>query len=198
MHGEIMRQPFTGNILAVFVAATFVLGAASARAGELEDATAAYSRGDYATALRLMRPLAEKGDVTAQNNLGVIYFKGEGVAKDLKEAEKWYRLAAAQGHPAAQSGLGLIKLMNKEYTEAAKWVQLSADQGYPPSQLNLAIMYYEGQGVPRDIVRAHMWMSLAALQGDANAANYRDQIAKSLTPAQVEQSLKLIKEWKPK
>jgi TPR repeat protein len=193
-----MRQSVAGNFLAVSVSAALMLGATLARGGELEDATAAYGRGEYAAALRQLRPLAESGNATAQNNLGVIYFKGEGVAKDLKEAEKWYRMAAEQGHPAAQSGLGLIKLMSKDYKEAAKWIQLSADQGYPPSQLNLAIMYYQGDGVPRDPVRAHMWMSLAALQGDPNARNYRDEMAKSLTPAQVEQSLKLVKEWKPK
>jgi TPR repeat protein len=193
-----MRQPVTGKLLAVFVVVALMLGTSPARAGELEDASAARARGDYAAALRLLRPLAEKGGAEAQNNLGVMYFQGIGVAKDLKEAEKWYRMAAEQGHPAAQSGLGLIKLMSKDYKEAAKWIQLSADQGYPPSQLNLAIMYHQGDGVPRDPVRAHMWMSLAALLGDATAAGYRDEIAKNLTPAQLEESLKLVKEWKGK
>jgi uncharacterized protein len=185
-----------GNLAALFIAVS-ILGA-RAFAGELEDATAARERGDFAGALRLMRPLAEKGNATAQHNVGASYFSGEGVAKDVKEAEKWFRLAAAQGYAPAQSSLGLIKLMSKDYAEALKWNQLAADQGYPPSQVNLAIMYFEGHGVARDPVRAHMWMHLAALQNAPNAAGFRDEIASKLSPAQLEQSLKLAKEWKPK
>lgn len=193
-----MRQPSTASFLGAIVSAIFLFSPALSQAGEMEDATAARERGDFAAALSLMRPLAEKGDTIAQHNLGVSYFQGEGVAKDLKEAEKWFRLAAEKGHSPAQSSLGLMKLMSKDYREALKWVQLSADQGYAPSQVNLGIMYYEGLGVPRDHVRAHMWMSLAALAGDGNASNYRDDIARKLSLSQVEQSLKLVKEWKPK
>ena len=42
-------------------------------AGQFENATAAYERGDYATALQLLQPLAEQGDATAQYNLGIMY-----------------------------------------------------------------------------------------------------------------------------
>src|SRR3972149_2885164 len=52
--------------------------AASGFGGQFEDATAAYERGDYATAFRLMKPLAEKGDAKAQHNLGVMYDYGRG------------------------------------------------------------------------------------------------------------------------
>jgi uncharacterized protein len=44
--------------------------AAPVAAGPLDDATAAYARGDYATALRFIRPLAERGDANARYNLG--------------------------------------------------------------------------------------------------------------------------------
>jgi len=195
--GGMVRKIIPENILAALAVAVVIFGAIPAHAGELEDATAARERGDHAAALRLLRPLADKGDAVAQHNLGVGYFKGEGVTRDNQEAEKWFRLAAEQGHAGAQSSLGLMKLMSKDYNEALKWVQLSADQGYPPSQINLGIMYFEGQGVPRDHVRAHMWMSLAA-RADSNAAGYRDEIAKKLSPVQLEQSGNLVREWKPK
>jgi uncharacterized protein len=45
-------------------------------AGPLEDGQAAYNRGDYATALKLFRPLAEQGNADAQNNLGWLYERG--------------------------------------------------------------------------------------------------------------------------
>ena len=63
----------------------------SAFGGQFEDATAAYERGDYATAFRLMKPLAEKGDAKAQHNLGVMYDYGRGVPQDYTKALKWRR-----------------------------------------------------------------------------------------------------------
>jgi uncharacterized protein len=66
-------------------------------AGPLEDASAAYQRGDYATALQLIRPLAEHGDPAARFRLGVMYEKAQGVPLDYHEAVKWFRMAAEQG-----------------------------------------------------------------------------------------------------
>ena len=52
--------------------------AALVAADPLEDADAAVKRRDYATALRLIRPLAEQGNATAQYNLGNFYDNGLG------------------------------------------------------------------------------------------------------------------------
>jgi hypothetical protein len=193
-----MRQPIASGTLAVLAMVTFMLGAMPAWADDLEDANTAYKRGDFATALGLLRPLAEKGNAGAQFNLGVSYFKGEGVAQDNKEAEKWFRLAAQQGYVNAQSSLGVMYLMRNDFKGALPWIQGSADQGYPPSQSNLGIMYANGQGVAKNYVRAHLWFSLAAAQGDANAANNRDSVAKLMTPAQIAEAQKMTQEWKPK
>ena len=73
-------------------------------AGPLEDADAAHNKQDYATVLRLLRPLAEQGDARAQNNLGAMYDKGQGVPKDYVQAVKWWRLAADQGDARATRG----------------------------------------------------------------------------------------------
>jgi len=45
----------------------------SAAAGSYEEAIAAYERADYATAMRLLRPLAEQGNADAQDQLGLMY-----------------------------------------------------------------------------------------------------------------------------
>ena len=66
----------------------------------------AYQAGDYATALKEFRPLAEQGLAEAQFNLGWMYVKGLGVTQDYKEAVKWFRLAAEQGYTFAQQDLG--------------------------------------------------------------------------------------------
>jgi TPR repeat protein len=90
------------------VAALLALASAgSAAAGPMEDAAAAYERGDYATAIRLLRVLAEQGDCGAQVQLGVMYQNGEGVRQNPAEATKWFRIAAEQGDPRAQLNIGI-------------------------------------------------------------------------------------------
>ena len=104
-------------------------------AGPFEDLMAAYDRGDYATTLQLLRPLAERGDPQAQNGLGAMYYNGKGVAKDFKEAVKWYRLAAAQGNISAQVNLGSMYYEGEGVTEdlirAHIWLNIAATQGNP-------------------------------------------------------------------
>ena len=78
----------------------------TAMAGPLEDGWAAYLNADYATAMRVWRPLADQGNADAQYGLAVLYSHGYGVAEDDAEAEKWYRKAAEQGDSAAQLTLG--------------------------------------------------------------------------------------------
>ncbi len=69
----------------------------------------AYKRKDYATAFRELKPLAERGDVRAQDFVEVMYTNGEGVGRDYEEARKWFRMAAAQGDDAATLWLKAIK-----------------------------------------------------------------------------------------
>jgi TPR repeat protein len=77
-------------------------------AGPLEDANAAIKRRDYATAVRLIRPLAEQGDANAQYNLGVFYDNGLGVPQDKVRAYMWFNLSAAQGREGAAAFRDLI------------------------------------------------------------------------------------------
>ena len=67
-----------------------VMLATSAFAQDLNKGVDAYNAGDYATALQEFRPLAEQGNASAQNNLGWMYYKGQGVPQDYAEAVKWY------------------------------------------------------------------------------------------------------------
>ena len=97
-----------------------------------DKATDAYDAGDYETALKEFRKLAEKGDAQAQFNLGVMYSIGKGVTQDCKEAVKWYRLAAEQGLRQAQEYLGVMYknglYVIQDDKEATKWFRLAAQQ----------------------------------------------------------------------
>ena len=91
-------------------------------AGPLEDADVALKRRDYATALRLIRPLAEQGDANAQYNLGVFYDNGLGVPQDKVRAYMWFTLSAAQGREGAAAFRDLIarRMTPAQIAEAQK------------------------------------------------------------------------------
>lgn len=145
----------------------------------------AYKAGDYKTALREWRPLAEQGDVHAQYQIGLMYANGEGVAQDHVEAVRWYRLAAEQGHVEAQYKLGVrysrgLGVM-QDYTETARWHRLAAEQGHAHAQGNLGALYSFGRGVLQDDVTAHMWFNIAAANGSELAVQNRDGTAERMT-----------------
>ncbi len=59
---------------------------ATANAAPMDDAGAAYERGDYAQAFKIFKSLAEQENAQAQSNLGVMYDTGRGVTQDAKAA----------------------------------------------------------------------------------------------------------------
>src|SRR5436189_4366262 len=100
-----MTRAFKAIFAVIILVSSF---AAPLAAGPFEDARAAFNKGDYATTLRLIRPLADRGDALAQSDLGIMYANGLGVPQDYAEALRWYRLAADQKHANAQSDLGIM------------------------------------------------------------------------------------------
>jgi TPR repeat protein len=111
-----------------------------ANAGAFEDGLAAAKRGDYATALRFWRPLAEQDNATVQYNLGLIFENGWGVPQDPVNAVNWYRRAAEQRHANAQNNLGFMYAngqgVPQDYGEAMKWYRRAADQRLASAQYN--------------------------------------------------------------
>jgi uncharacterized protein len=177
-----------------------IVGTAAAGPKE-DDADDALGRGDYATVLRLIRPLAQRGHADAQVNLGHMYYLGQGVPQNYAEALRWYRLAAEQGLASAQFSIGSMYDggygVPRDHAAALKWYRLAAEQGHAFAQFNLGYIYSEGQGVPQDYVQAHMWFNLASAMGEPTAAEQRDKLAQRMTPAQVAKAQKLAREWKP-
>jgi uncharacterized protein len=195
-----IKTLFAGGLLALAL-----MG--EAMAGPLEDGRSAYVNGDYAEALRLLRPLAEQGDVSAQFQLGAMYTFGEGVPQDTKQAIIWYRKAAEQGNVNAQTKLGLMYAYGigtpKDAAQALVWYGKAAEQGNSFAQFNLGVMYEDGAGVPQDYITAHMWFTLAAsgagkTEIHSQAAESRDGVAAKMTPAQIAEAQRMAREWRPK
>ena len=105
----------------------------AAIADDFLNAISAAQRGDFATAIRLWKPIAEQGDADAQLNLGMMYYKGQGVAKDYKIAIKWLTRAAEQGNVAGQYLLGVMSELGEglvqDYVKAYMWYNIAAMGG---------------------------------------------------------------------
>ena len=97
-----MRKPL---VIGGLLLSAQILGGASVRAGPWEDGMAAYNRGDYAPAIRLFRPLAQAGNAKAQHLLGVMYHRGQGVARNTVRAMAWFSVAARHGDREAQASV---------------------------------------------------------------------------------------------
>ena len=176
---------------------SLLLGVPSYSADFNKGLTAAQS-GDFATALKEWKPLAEEGNAVAQNNLGLMYHNGWGVPQDYKEAVYWYRLAAEQEHAKAQYNLGVMYNngtgVPQDYEEAVRWYQLAAEQGDAKAQGNLGVMYAFGNGVMKDYVYAHMWGNIASMNGNDLGALLRDDFAEKMTSSQIEEAQRLARE----
>jgi TPR repeat protein len=109
-----------------------ILGIAAAAAGPWEDGMAAYNRGDYMPAIQLFRPLAAKGNARAQHLIGVMYHKGEGVARNSVRAFAWFSLAAAHGNRDAAAKLRDVSqtMTPEELSQARDMAQACATSNY--------------------------------------------------------------------
>ena len=172
------RRPGTGTagstVRSALLAVVWLLSApAPVWAAPVDDGVAAYERGDYGEALRLLGPEARDDDPKAQFYIGVMYLDGKAVAPDLRAAVDWFEKAAEQGYAPAQYNLGVSYYEDRgalqSFAEAAEWFRHAAAQGYGPAAYNLAAMYEEGLGLDRDPSKALHWYDRAAKAGLAEA-----------------------------
>ena len=75
---------------------------------EFRAGLSAFNSGDFATALRAWRPLAEGNDARSQAGIGFVYHRGLGVKVDDQQAAVWLRKAAEQGQAEGQFMLGSL------------------------------------------------------------------------------------------
>jgi S1-C subfamily serine protease len=145
---------------------------------------------------------AEKGDAQSQYELGAAFAWGSlGVAKDEVEAVKWWRKAADQNLPAAQTSLGGCCYRGfgvaKDEVEAVKWYRKAAEQNLAGAQTLLGGCYALGQGVAKNDVEAYKWVLLAAGQGDESAKIVTTVLENRMTQGQIAEGQSLARNFKP-
>ena len=109
-------------------------GIAPAWAQSLEErmrtAAGAYERKDFALAVSSWEPLAAEGNAEAETLLGAMYWQGEGVPRDHKEASRLYLAAAEQGYARAQNDIGFMYgfgegIPPRDDVQAYNWISLA-------------------------------------------------------------------------
>ncbi|MCS6761728.1 MAG: peptidoglycan-binding protein [Candidatus Devosia symbiotica] len=140
---------------------------------------------DYSQAAVWYERAAAHGFAPAQYRLGNLYEIGTGVDKDLEVARLWYQRAAEAHNRMAMHNLAALyaggQIGEQALETAAEWFERAASQGMTGSQFNLGMLYARGLGVQQDFEQSYKWLALAALGGDADAAEAREGIAKSLS-----------------
>ena len=171
------------------VAFAILIGAAAsaASAQSTKAGIDAWQRADYAGAVAIWRPLAEKGDADAAFNLGQAYRLGRGVRLNLSAAKTWFQRAAEEGHVDAQTTLGLLLFQNNEKADGIRWLKSAAEQGEPRALLVYGTALFNGDGVAQDPVLGYAYVSRSAAQGLPAAKE---------TLAQMDQILPLAKRRK--
>jgi TPR repeat protein len=140
---------------------------------------------DYKEAVKWLRKAAEQNHIFAQTSLGTVYYDGvQGVIeKDYPQSLMWFIFAAAQGDREAMefrdsmadrmtpSQIVEAQKLAREfkpqnvYTKTLQEFKALAEQGDVAAQFKVGLIYYLGQGVPRDYLEALNWFKKAALQG---------------------------------
>ena len=160
------------------VVATLLLGAtaglvsAQTLEADMRTAAGAYERKDMATAVRIWKVWADKGNAEARTLLGAMYWSGEGVPRDHKEAARLYLLAANKGYARAQNDIGFMLAFGegvppRDDVEAYKW-------------LTLAIARYTAKNQDRL----------------DQAIKDKATLARRMTPAQIAEAERRARAWK--
>lgn len=146
-------------------------------ADPIDDAMRALQAGRHAQAAQLLTPLATSGNALAQYRLGTLYYQGQGVPEDEKQAIYWWKQAAAQGYTEAMFQLGSAFLFGSQTAkfvpdpdrEAAMWYFQAASAGHAEAQYHLGLLFLAGKGVIDSRTEAARWIRKSAAQGHPEA-----------------------------
>ncbi len=97
-------------------------------------------------------------------------------------------LVAMPAWAADESGLSAEDIATGYYRPLA-------EQGEPYAQLTMGEIYYRGEDLPKDLVKAYAWLSVAAAQQVAEASELRDKVRAEMSEAQLAEGDALAREF---
>jgi len=134
----------------------------------VDDALAYLDRGDSDRAVQILQPLASRGDVLAQYNLGVLALAGQGgIGTD--QADHWLGKAAQAGYLPAKIALADLSLDRHDWVQAEHWYERAAQAGDVTAKFMSGLILDQGLAGEGDPDAARHWYERAAQQGHAQA-----------------------------
>ena len=110
-----------------------------------------YEEGDYDEAIKYFTKAADLGDVEAYYQLGLMYWKGEGVEEDEEKMVYHWEKAAIRGHPSARYNLGYYEEDNGNIERSVKHFIISSKLGHDNSMKSLWRLYFAGNITKEDL-----------------------------------------------
>jgi uncharacterized protein len=187
--GKSMLPDLNGRLLGA--AALLAAFAAAPALADVKAGVDAWSRGDYAAAVREWEGPAAAGDPDAMFNLGQAYRLGRGVVVNAARAEALYARAAAAGHLQAADTYGLMLFQDGRREAALPYLQDAARRGDPRSQYLLGIAHFNGDLVEKDWTRAYALLTLASGAGLQQAVPAIAEMDRHIPLAQRQQAAAL-------
>jgi TPR repeat protein len=156
--------------------------------------------GDIASAFRLSKEKAEKGDLESQYNVSLFYWHGVGAPQNFEEAVRWSTLSAVRGHRKAVSARTLMlrtvepqlaqKAMEWGRTRLIKQAEGGDDDALSP----LAVSYRADFGFAND-TEAYFWSALAVSLGKVDVRRQRDALVQSMKQADLVKAQQRAGDW---
>lgn len=161
---------------------------------------------------RTIEMLYDGSPYSTENKVTFAYCIRDGAIfdiPDMRDSDLWQRLYdyASAGHDIEING-GIPNCYKSKVEEICgisrvEHCIMQAKDGKDEAQYRLGLMYANGRDVngkdfPKNLVQAHMWLNLAAVQGNSTAQGNIDIIAEEMTPDQIAEAQRLAREWKPK
>ena len=152
-------------------------------AADLTDGLAAFNGKNYARAVQILEPLAQRGEATAQVHMGLLHYHGHAVAESDERAFAWFLRAAEQGNADGQFhlgnmymyGLGVPATESEPDRVAALWFFEAARRGHAEAQYNLGILFLTGKGVYQNDAEALKWIRRSAERNHEPARRFLGQ-----------------------
>jgi TPR repeat protein len=124
----------------------------------LDHGLSAYRRKEFSQAAELYRKACDGGERKGCHDLGLMYYRGEGVAKDLDRAADLFKRACDAGGSGGCQDLGLMysrgEGVAKDLNRAAGLFKRACDAFIAPGCTDLGLMYYKGEGEAKDLNHA--------------------------------------------
>jgi TPR repeat protein len=127
---------------------------------------------DPAESFRQYLALAERGSVWSMATLGNMFENGNGTARDLAQAEKWYLCAYEAGSDYGLIWLGHLYQELRQYDKAQEVLRTGVERGFVPAMLRLASSYWNSPDWPQRRDEALALLERGSAAGDFSARRY--------------------------